>query len=175
MSAILEGLVRHKSIPIWAANGSSVVGIVRAEGGADEYEILIMNKMPRKRVVVSLKVLEERWLAAPRIDIKWFNEGSAWVRLDEIYNVTRYNRFIIDKRQEDQVRLQVPVKGMGTGYRTERVFDLMRRCVRVWGVGEMFPEEPVPYQAKKRSTTPRKTSRTAFERILADDLLPEDL
>lgn len=172
MSAILEGLVRHKMAHIWRADGSSVVGSVKAEGGADEYEITILNKMPRKYVVVSLKVLEEYWLAAPRIDIEWFNVGSAWVKLDEIANVTPYNRFIIDERQEDWVYMKARTKGAHT--LAIRVYDLMTKYVRVWGVGEEFPKEPIPYQAKKRPVRTKPGRRSALDRILADDILPED-
>jgi hypothetical protein len=167
---LLERLASSPAgIPVWQRNGSSVVGWAQhIDTEAVLIEVTILNKMPRKRLLVRGSVFEADWSGAPCIDPKWLNVGSAWTHLDRIPHCGL--RQILQGVHNEDVVLGVTNKNGSNISIVLPIHFLTAQCIRVWGVGESFPTKPIPYVARKKPGQ-SENLKTALEILLGDDFL----
>jgi hypothetical protein len=191
---VAQKVLADTTVRVWSASGDSRVGIATEfpapEGAQKRYAIQLLNKPGLKLVRLSEDELNTEWLLAPRIDIRWMNLGSVWVRNEEH---KFWNRPVaVDLRCEvtevmgsGHVRYRMRRHaetsdgGWAEHHHVQRCFTFLTQYTRLWGQevpkGEI-PQEPLPFIARKAPGRPKKEKeipKTAFDRLLDKDLISE--
>lgn len=130
--------------------------------------------------------LEATWQTAPRIDPKWWNVGSRWIHLEQLFSdrtlaslvakswawVERHSYEVIEVDDFAQVKLTNTLLG-GKGVvwsQDTRVHGLVHGYVRLWN--EPFPTEATPYRLSAIKPLKPKIELervSALDQILQDD------
>ncbi len=191
MSTVAETVLARTTVRVWSASRDSRVGIATefpsVDGAQKRYAIHLLNWPTSKPLVISENDLNTLWLLQPRVDVKWLNVGSMWVRNDEHQNwkrpvVTglRYEIEAVAGSGHVRARRRVKTdKGWGYTYFSHTCYSFMSQFTRLWGMevpkGEI-PQEPLPFLSRKLPGRPKKEKpqpKSALERLLERDLIPE--
>lgn len=187
---IAEEVLDKTTVRVWSASRDTRVGIASAlpsiDGGTPVvFLIQLLNQPNLPRLRVFADELERDWLLAPRIDVKWLNIGSVWVKNEnqKFWNrpVPAANRVQIHDAvtMDGFVRFHSYLKGKSRIRYADTCYRFMSQYVCLWGKevkkGEI-PLEPTPYVEPKlpgRPKKPKPVPKSAIDRLLEDELIPE--
>lgn len=171
----------------WEKEGgsSAVLFPVRnVEGGRWRCKVL---NYPKLFLTLTVEELEATWQTAPRIDPKWYNVGSRWIAVEDLFVDERtltslapkswawierhsYELTRIDEFAQVLLTNKLLAKKEVVWSRDTRVHGLVHDYVRLWN--EPFPTEATPYRLSAlRPSKPKiELERvSALDQILQDD------
>lgn len=193
---VAEKVLADTTVRVWSASGDSRVGIATEFptplGTLRRFAIQLLNQPNMKLVMLSEDELNQQWLLAPRVDVRWMNVGSVWVRNEDHKLWKRpvsveLRCEVTELMGSGHVRFrqrrhaETPKGGWAEHYSVRTCFNFMQQYTRLWGQevpkGD-FPQEPLPFVFRKVPGRPKKEKvvsepKSAFDRLLEDDLLSE--
>lgn len=192
MSTVAEMVLQRTTLRVWSATRDSRVGIAieapTPYWNQRRFSVTLLNQPNAKPSLMFESDLNTNWLSAPRVDVRWMNPGSMWVRnvdhRDWKRPVSQVLRYEVTKRLASghvRVRIRAVAGSAEYTYFVPTCYDFMHQFTRLWGAETKkneIPTEPLPFLISKRIGRPRKTKensgpKSAIDRLLEDTLLPE--
>lgn len=149
------------------------------------YAVQLINRPGHKPVFLTSADVDAQWLEQPRIDVKWINVGSMWIRhIDH----KLWNRPVPAHLRCEVyapitiggiVKFRVKPKTGAYQHFEASCHAFMQNYTRLWGVEvppKEIPNEPLPFISKKlpgRPKKPKPEPQSAFDRLLEKDLISE--
>ncbi len=183
-------VIADTTVRVWSASGDSRVGIATPfptpEGCRPRYCIQLINQPNMKLVHVTGDELNTEWLLSPRIDARWVNVGSVWVRNNEHKSWKRPVPSLVwcevcevKKRSVCYCLRHDSEYGPVVSHYYQEYTTFTTLYTRLWGQetpkGEI-PQEPLPFKPRKAPGRPKKVKegpKSVLDRLLEGDLIPE--
>jgi hypothetical protein len=180
--SVAEQVRAWTTLRVWSTSRDSRVGIATpavTKNHVIRYNILLLNQPDLKLQALTEEDLNTQWVPAPRVDAKWVNPGSVWVR-NELHQNWKHPVPIENRVKILEVNEVGTVIFLVNGIRHFRsYFEFIPQYTRLWGAETprgQIPTEPLPFRDRKSSGRPKTEKpepKSALERLLERDLLSE--